>query len=172
MESGVFFLAGLGVVLMSASMLQSVTGFGFGLFAVPSLIWLGLSLPEAIAVSLSSVLVQTLHGTVHLRKEVKWRAVATSTVVRCLFLPVGVFTLLQMTVLTPEQVKQVVGGILLIAVIAQWVLRVEARERLHPGLDLLAFSASGFTSGLCGMGGPPLVLWVMSKPWNGTQTRT
>lgn len=171
MEPGVLFFSAVGVVLILASVLQSVTGFGFALFAIPIMIWLGMTLPEAIAVSLGSLIIQTLHATIHLRKDVKWRPLASATVVRLVALPIGMFVLFHMTVLSKEQIKQIVGAVVLLAVLAQWLWKIEPRERLHPIWDFLGFFGSGFTAGLCGMGGPPLVLWVMAKKWNGLEIR-
>jgi uncharacterized membrane protein YfcA len=171
MEFGFPYFCAVGVALVSASVLQSVTGFGFALFAIPIMIWLGMTLPQAIAVSLGSLAIQTLHATIHLRKEVKWRSVVSSSGVRLIALPLGMFVLFHMKVLSKDQIKQVVGAVVLVAVLAQWLWHVEPRERLHPIWGLLAFFGSGFTAGLCGMGGPPLVLWVMARKWNGLETR-
>ena len=33
------------------------------------------------------------------------------------------------------------------------------------GQNTLTFTGSGVLAGLCGMGGPPLVLWAMAHDW-------
>ena len=50
-------ILGAAAAVGCASVLQSAVGFGAGLFAIPILVWLGLSLPEAIAVLLGVVAV-------------------------------------------------------------------------------------------------------------------
>jgi hypothetical protein len=35
----------------------------------------------------------------------------------------------------------------------------------------LAFSSSGILAGICGMGGPPLVLWSVAQNWSVERTR-
>ncbi|MBN1830134.1 MAG: hypothetical protein JW884_13470 [Deltaproteobacteria bacterium] len=44
-------------------------------------------------------------------------------------------------------------------------------EKTHWSWAGLSFVASGLLAGICGMGGPPLVLWSMAHTWSSEKTR-
>lgn len=69
------------------------------------------------------------------------------------------------------RVKQVVGVILLLALGMQWLLKIKPRQHIGVGWTLIAGAASGLTAGLVGMGGPPVVLWVMAHDWPAKKSR-
>ncbi|MEO0476556.1 MAG: TSUP family transporter, partial [Planctomycetota bacterium] len=50
-------------------------------------------------------------------------------------------------------------------------LRVKPREHLAQGWAWLAGLAGGVTAGAVGMGGPPLVLWVVAHDWPNKKAR-
>jgi uncharacterized membrane protein YfcA len=160
-----------GIVLVLGTILQSAAGFGFGMFAIPLLILLGRESYEAIAVLSICGTVQTLGGMYALRREINWRLVIGMTIVGGAFLPLGVWTLSHITHLSPDRVRQVFGAIVLLAVIAQWVGRVKSREQLHWGWFALALPISGFMAGMSGMGGPPVVMWIMAHQWSNPKSR-
>ena len=164
-------LAGIAIVLFLGSMLQGAVGFAFGLFAIPFLVWTGVSLSEAVALMSISVFVQVLVSTVQLRRDVRWREVLPATGLRYLTLPVGLALLLLIDTLDKAQIKQILGLLVLSALLAQIFWKIEPRDDLAPKWTVLAFSSSGFMQGLAAMGGPPVVLWVMAHRWNSRQSR-
>ena len=166
----------VGVVLMCASALQGAVGFAAGLFGIPLLMMVaGMELQEAIMTMLLASFLQNLGGLYHLRDDVNFQEVKLPMVIRLATLPLGLLALHFATSLPKEYVKAVIGVVILVLVILQGVLgrsKLADRDKpLHWGWTPVAFGASGFLVGFCGMGGPPMVLWVMAQPWSGKQSR-
>jgi len=65
----------------------------------------------------------------------------------------------------------VIGGILCLLVAIQYLWRQHPVKAMHWGWGGLAFIGSGLLAGLCGMGGPPLVIWSMAHDWPAEKTR-
>lgn len=161
----------LGTILLFAGMLQSAIGFGYALFATPLILMYGLSLPAVITLVVTCSFCQSLTGLHSLRKEVPWKNVFIATVIRLLGLLVGLVLLDVLVDLKQENVQMVVGGILSAIIIVQLQIRPKPHKDLHRGWGILAIIGSGLLSGLCGMGGPPLVLWSMAQPWESRKIR-
>jgi uncharacterized protein len=164
-------IAGAAVILFVAGTLQSAVGFGFALLATPSLVWLGVPLPVAVSTVAGAVVVQSGVSAHHLRREIPWRTVLVSTAVRLPAVVAGVFVLVWLSRLSVSAIKFAVGTALLVALALLWGCRVAPRERVHAAWSATAFVTSGFVAGVCGMGGPPLVLWVMAHDWSSEKTR-
>jgi len=164
-----FILIALIVTLASA--LQSFVGFGFALFAIPPLLLLGLSLPEAVAISLSGTFVQGMAATVKLHRHIRWREIGLLVGVRTLVIPAGLGLMVVLVRLGEAQTKQAVGAALLLALVLWSAVRVQPRERLAPGWGVAAGLGSGLLGGSVGMGGPPCVLWALGHRWSSEQLR-
>jgi len=154
-----------GVILTLASMLQSVVGFGYALFATPLLVWLGLPLPGVITLVATCSLLQALAGVRNLRTAVPWRLSLSATGVRLAGVIIGLLMLKRLVELEKDQIGAIIGVILCGLVAVQLLWRPQPVRKLHPGWTGLAFTGSGVLGGLCGMGGPPLVLWAMAHDW-------
>ena len=158
-------------ITFAACLLQGMIGFGAGLLAIPLLVLAGLPVPQAIGVNVVTSAIQSAWGAYRLRNDLvigdTWRPI----LLRLLVLPLGVLTLWWLDELDPQLVKQLLGGMILAIVIVQWVWRVEPRDHLHPGWEWLAFPIGGWMLGFCGMGGPPMVLWVMAHRWSNFRSR-
>ncbi|NLF29613.1 MAG: sulfite exporter TauE/SafE family protein [Planctomycetes bacterium] len=146
-------------------------GFGMGLVAVPALVWLGIALPEAMAITMAGSFVTSLISVHALRRDVPWRDVGVCVSIRGVGLGVGVVLLGLLASLDAGRVKQVVGAVLAAVVVVQWLWRVRPRERIGWGWTAPTFLISGVMAGSVGMGGPPLVLWVMAHNWSARRTR-
>ena len=162
---------GVGAILFLAAMGQSAVGFGASLFATPLLIWIGLPLPNAIALVTTCALMQTTLGARNLRAAVPWRLALTATAVRLVSLGAGILMLRRLVRFGPDQIRMVIGGVLCLLVVIQLLWRPRPAPKMHPGWAGLAFLSSGFIAGLCGMGGPPLILWLMAHDWSPRKTR-
>ncbi|WP_292657330.1 sulfite exporter TauE/SafE family protein [Nitratifractor sp.] len=158
-------------ILLLSSFVQSVIGFAFNLLAVPLLIWSGLSLAQAVALTSVPILVQVSVATWKLRREVVWRDVLPASAIRYLTLPIGISLLYLINRLDPVTVKQIVGAMLLLILASQRWIRITPRERLPLAWDLIAFGLSGIMLGMIAMGGPPVVLWLMAHDWSALRTR-
>ena len=161
---------------MCASALQGAVGFAAGLFGIPLLMMVaGMKLEAAIMTMLLASFLQNLGGLYHLRKDFSYRDAQAPMLIRLAALPLGLLALHYATSLPQDYVKAVIGVVILVLVILQGVVgrsTLEHRDQpLHWGWTPVAFGASGFLVGFCGMGGPPMVLWVMAQPWSGKQSR-
>ena len=164
--------ASVAAVVFASSAVQCSVGFAAGLFGIPLLMLVGLTLPEAISASLVGAMVLNSYGALRLRHEVPLELLLRPAIVRLVTLPIGVLALLWLSEsLDRDVTKQVVGGILLMVLLVQRVLRAEPREIWHWGWEILTFSASGFLLGFCGMGGSVMVVWVMAHKWSALKSR-
>lgn len=114
---------------------------------------------------------QTAFGARDLRHDIPWRIAWASVGVRLLGLMIGVFLLTRLVLLDRQTVQLVVGVILCVMVITQFLWKPRLRDEIHRGWATTAWLSSGLLSGLCGMGGPPVVLWSMSLNWSAHRTR-
>lgn len=154
------------------TLVQTSVGFGAGLFAIPIMVWAGVELFEAIGAILVVVLVQTGWGCWRYRADVPWRATWQLLWLRLITMPLGVW-LLGTYLQTWDQgrIKQLLGAVLLTVLIVQWALRVRPRPSVHWGWTAAAGGSSGLMAGVVGMGGPPVVLWVMAHDWPSRRSR-
>jgi uncharacterized protein len=159
------------MIALAGGLLQGTVAFGFGLLSVPLLMMVGLPLPAVLAISAVCTVVQSASGVHHLRHVVPWREVGMSVAVRAVTLVLGVLVLREMVNFPMMRLKFWIGLIMLAMVLLQGLWQPRPRPRLHVGWNLAAFSASGFIGGLCSMGGPPMVLWVMAHDWTSERTR-
>ncbi len=161
----------IGLVLFTGSLIQSAIGFAFTLIALPLVVWLGLGLSNAVAIVAVSNFVQVVVGAYQLRKAIDWKLTAKASVIRYLFLPLGIFTLVLIDTWSQSQIKAVLGGLIIFILTVQSVWKVEPKEKLHPFWGFLSFGSSGFLQGLASLGGPPIILWVMAQKWPNQSSR-
>jgi uncharacterized membrane protein YfcA len=159
------------LVVLCGGFLQGTVAFGFGLFSVPLLLMIGLPIPAVLAIASVCTAVQAGSGVHHLRTDVPWKDVGRSVVLRAVAMLLGIWVLSLLVNYPVTQIKFWVGLVMLLLVLLQAFLQPQPRATLHRGWDLAAFLSSGFTGGLCSMGGPPLVLWVMAHNWTAERTR-
>jgi uncharacterized membrane protein YfcA len=131
----------------------------------------GLSLPQAIAVNIVSNLPQNGLAAYRLRHDIHYRDTLGPVILRLISLPIGLWALWQAHSIDPHQIKRVVGIILIIILVAQWLVQVEPRKKLHPAWTLVAFLSSGFLAGFCSMGGAFIALWVVAHDWSTNRSR-
>jgi uncharacterized membrane protein YfcA len=153
------------LILLVSSVLQGAMGFASGLFGIPLLMLTGISLPEAVAISLVASAVQNCTAAWKLRQEIDFRLALRPMLLRFATLPLGTLALWLIGDENKGIANQLVGGVVLVILLVQWTFRVTPQPRIHPAWEWLAFSTAGFLLGICGMGGPPMVLWVMAHDW-------
>ena len=157
-------IAIVGIVTL-ASVIQSSVGFAFALFSTPLLLWIGIPLPQVITIVAVSSFVSSLVGAGHLRDSIPWRPALTASLVRIVLILVGLMILKKLVGLDAGSVRAIVGGILILLVVMKLIYRARPVEKVHWLWGGLAFSSSGLLVGICGMGGPPLVLWLLAHDW-------
>lgn len=155
-------------ILFFASFVQGVVGFAMVMFAVPLLLGLDLPLPQCVALALTASTLQSLAGSRQLREDMPWNRVRRSAFWRIVAIPLGTWFLVFLSKLDLVEVKAVVGGFILLAVLAQLKARPVASQR---DWMIPASLLSGFTLGALGMGGPPIVLWVLTQDWTTRKVR-
>jgi uncharacterized membrane protein YfcA len=161
----------LGLIISLASALQSAIGFGYALFATPLLVWIGIPLPSVITLVSTCSLFQSLFGVIDLRHHVPWRLSLIATPMRIVGLIIGILMLRVLVGLSIMHIRMVIGCVLCAMIILQLLYHPAPRQHLHWAWGGLAFTGSGVLSGLCGMGGPPLVFWVMAHDWGSHKSR-
>ncbi|MFP6658520.1 MAG: TSUP family transporter [Pirellulales bacterium] len=172
MEFTITQLVVVALALTGGSILQSTIGFASGLVAIPAMLMANFSLPEAVMICLIAAILQNLVGCTSLRGLIAFPPAIRPIAIRLATLPVGALLLLwtQNTV-DSATVRQVVGVILGVVLLTQWTWRVEPKKHLHAGWEFVAFGTSGILAGFCGMGGSPMVLWVMAHRWSAARSR-
>ncbi len=159
------------LILIASSMIQAMIGFAFNLIAIPLLIWNGFSLAESVAMTAIPIFVQLSLNSWKLRDHIVWRDMPLPMAVRFITLPIGIALLYTINSLDTATIKQVVGVILLGIILVQLFVRFKPREHFHILWDILAFGLSGIMLGMTGMGGPPVVVWLMAHGWDPMRTR-
>ena len=161
----------IAAVLMLSSIVYGTVGFAFGLFANPLLLLAGLPLQAAMATASSSMSASSIASLINARRHVQWRALLPVVITATLMLPLGALALVQITQLDRAQMRAVYGSILLVVIVAQRLLKVRPRPRVHTGWAIVTGVISGFIAGTAGVGGPPIVLWAVAHDWTGLQLR-
>jgi uncharacterized protein len=159
------------LILFASSVLQGAVGFASGLFGIPLLMLTGVSMPDAVAMSLVAAAIQNVLAAWQLRSNIDFRATVRPTIIRLAMLPLGVYVLHLIGEQHKDLANQIVGVIVLAIVGMQFIANVPPQPRLHPIWEWLAFGVGGFLLGLCGMGGPPMVLWVLAHDWTMNRAR-
>jgi len=161
----------IGITLFICSTIQGAVGFAFNIFAIPLLIWSGLSLPQAITVTSIPIFMQSLTSTYKLREYIKWKEVAMGSLLRYIGLPLGIYILTLLNSFDKNNIKQVVGIVILLIVAIQTLFKVEPKEKVGIFWTILSFLSSGIFLGMISMGGPPVILWVMAHRWSALEIR-
>ena len=157
--------AAVSLVLFLSSIVLGSVGFAAGLFGIPLLVLTGISFPDAVAMSLVAAAPQNLIPVWQLRREIDFRRAWRPMLIRYAFMPVGVCTLWLIGQGHKDTASQIVGCLVLGIVALQRFWKVQPQPRIHDAWEWVAFSVGGFLLGLCGMGGPVIVLWVLAHDW-------
>ena len=158
-EQAIWTVAATAAAVFAGSLIRTLTGFGFSLAAVPllALIW---PADQAVAIAVLFQTVGALHGVSQQSRHVDWRlffGVAIGA-------PVGLVPGLALLQWLPESVLRVtLAGLILLSVVA---IMTGARLRgpITPLRLALVGAGSGFTQGLAGAAGPPLMTALLAMP--------
>jgi uncharacterized protein len=148
-----------------AGMVQSITGFGFGMMAVPLLSFFLQVSTASIVLALSSFSLN-VYLIIRLRRHLKFSGNIPIMLSVALGVPIGLFFLVSMS----EVILARTLGALLAFYVLWTLVRRSASRPLHDfywGIPLGI--ASGALSGAFGMGGPPLVVFVGSREYKHLQ---
>ncbi len=156
--TGPVIAGAVGIAFLAAGT-QSLTGFGFALVMVPllSLIW-DVKLAVVTSTLLGTVAIVPL--TVEVRRRIRLRKVVPLILGSFLGIPAGIVILDR---IDPEALKILVAAVV---IAASLILYFAPRMRLEGGgvgSPLLAGMLSGILRASTSMGGPPAVLYILSR---------
>lgn len=148
----------LGGVSAISALLQSVTGFGFGIVMMAVM---PLFLPMQNALSISTILSGTLNAVILTRcwRDIHWKQLWLPVVFCLCGSSLGTFLMAS----NPSPIYKRLLGVFLI-LLAIWLYFFSDRVRIRP--TLYSAGIAGIVSGLCGglfsVNGPPMVLYFIS----------
>ena len=152
---------GIILVIGLAGFTQGVTGFGFGLVAMP-LLPLLMGLKEAVALTVLLNLIVCGMMLLSVRAHYSWRQGLGLVAGACLGVPLGVYALVR---LDPALLLRVLGGVMVVFALNELVLARSASARLSPRFGFPLGVVSGGLSGAFNMGGPPAIAFCYSQAW-------
>jgi len=161
----------VGLILTTGIAFQGAVGFGTGLFAIPLMVLIGVDLPSAVCALAATVTVQTAAGCWRYQKDIPWRETAAMTSWRYVGVPLGIFVLTLMAAGDRDRIKQVIGVVLFVVLAIQFFAKIKPRDRIRCHWTAIAGTTSGIMAGAFGIGGAPVVLWLMAHDWPARKTR-
>jgi len=150
------------VIICFAAFLQSISGFGFSLLAMP-LLSIFLNIQDAVVIA---TLCGIFTNAVHLKKDLQLvdQAIARRISLSALIgMPLGVVVL---SVFSATQMRVIIGAVIVVLVflmMRNFVLKTE-----HTKVDIVLGAFSGLLATSVSTNGPPLVFLLQSKqldPW-------
>src|SRR5687767_4650020 len=118
----------VGLVLLARREVQGMVGIAAGLFGIPLMMLVGgLTLPQALAISLVAAAVQNGAGMWQLRREIDYARAWRPMLIRLGTLPLGALALYYVGHAGQGLASLVVGLIVLAIVAAQCLVRVQPR---------------------------------------------
>jgi uncharacterized membrane protein YfcA len=161
----------IGSVLLLGGVIQSSTGFGFGLFAIPLLLFMKISLPETVIIVILSSAIQKVAATTHLRKFIKWKELYPMMAVGFFSLPLGIYLMFRVSNLDHSSVKQIIGVCIFLLLLLRLKGIIKSTGKDTSSWGLVAAFFSGLLNGFANIGGPPMVIWILTKNWNNERMR-
>ena len=150
------------VIICIAAVLQSISGFGFSLLAMP-LLSIFVDIQDAVVIA---TLCGIFTNAVHLRKDFQFveRSIARRISLSALIgMPLGVVVL---TVFSATQMRAIIGAVIVVLVflmMRNFILKTE-----NTNVDIVLGAFSGLLATSVSTNGPPLVFLLQSKqldPW-------
>lgn len=156
----------LGATLL-AGLVRGYTGFGAGLVMAPVFSWL-LSPAEAIPLLILLEIVASLRLVPAAFGQTRWRLVTPMGIAACCTIPLGILLLESLDELILR--RSISGAVLMFVMILALGWRTSRPAGTTVGVA--TGLASGLLSGAAGIGGPPVVLLVLSGPEMAGQARS
>ena len=158
-------------IMAAAGFVQSLVSFGMGLLALPLLIQVGVPVPTAMSLMMVCIATQTALGVWQTRRHIPVRATAWAFGMRIIFTSLGILLLRELISDREDLFRLLIGLVLCVIVVVQWLWSVEPRDEVRPLWGWLAFALSGLMGGTFGMGGPAVMLWAISHNWDTIKIR-
>ncbi|WP_319584926.1 sulfite exporter TauE/SafE family protein [uncultured Pseudodesulfovibrio sp.] len=153
-------IAIVSIVLMAA-FLQGLTGFGFGLIALP-LLGFFLDIKTSVPLMILLAVIISVYLSIRLRKSIDLKCTFTLLVSSLVGIPLGVYALKQVQ---PRGLSLCVGAIMVVFTSYQFLARPRPRS-FGKRLTALAGFCSGILGSSLGVGGPPVIVYTALQPWS------
>lgn len=159
-------LAIAALIATIAGLTKGYAGFGGGMIMAP-LLALIYGPAQAVAMIMVLEFLASLQLFPRAARQTDWGLIGPLALLTCLLTPVGLYALLYTE---PDTMRRVIGVVVLamaLIMISGWRYRGEIRPALTAGVGVLA----GLLMGATGLGGPPVILYVLSRPENADRAR-
>ena len=147
------------VFAFTATFIQRVTGFGFGIIFMTAAPFLMPSYGEATALSGMLAFVCALVTGIQFVKHIPWKKLIPILIT---FIVVSFFAVKVVTLVDGKTLKHILGGILILVALYFFFLNGKIRMKPTIPLQVGMGSISGIMGGLFGMQGPPAVIYFIS----------
>jgi uncharacterized protein len=161
----------IGMALILGSIIQSSSGFGFGLFVIPILLFFGFSLAPTVIIVIIASAIQKITAVKSLKQHLDWQEMAPFIAIGIIGLPFGIFAMSRVSAMNQPVVKQVIGFVVLVMLVLQWKGTIKAHDFVPKLWGYIAGFFSGVLNGFANIGGPPLVLWTLAHQWSNQKMR-
>lgn len=142
-----------------AGVVRGITGFGGAMVMAPPLaLLLGPALAVPVVLLLESVAAAPM--LVHTRRDARWRAIGPILLAACATVPLGGYVLVTAD---PQSLRRAIAAIVMVfslLLLRGW--RYSGRQRVATSIGLGALS--GAMAGATSIGGPPVILYLLSGP--------
>ena len=150
------------LIVVIAGFAQGLTGFGFGLIAMPLLL-LMMDLKTAAGLTVILNVAACLLTFASTSKHYTFGQGMGLTIGACVGVPVGIFALVRLDSIL---LLRLLGAVMILFSANELLLAGSQRSfRLSPRLGFPLGLVSGGLTGAFGMGGPPVVAYTYSQPW-------
>jgi len=157
--------------MILGSIIQSSSGFGFGLFAIPILLFFGFDLPAAVTMAIIGSAIQKVTAVNYLKDELNWKEMFPYMLTGLVSLPLGIYAMFKVSAMDQSVVKQIIGGLVLVLLVLRWKGTIKSRAIVPRIWGYIAGFFSGLLNGFANIGGPPLVLWTLAHQWSNQRMR-
>ncbi len=153
-------------IAVAAGVVRGITGFGGALVMTPPLALLfGPEIAVPIALLLESVVAAPM--LVQTRREMRLRVIGPILATACATVPLGAYAL---ATVDPQLLRRAIAAIVIafsLLLLRGW--RYHGRQRISTSIGLGALG--GAMAGATSMGGPPVILYLLSGPDTVATTR-
>jgi hypothetical protein len=147
-------------IVLAAAFLQGLTGFGFGLIALP-LLGFFLDIKTSVPLMVLLAVIISIYLSFSLRKSIDLKCAFTLLSASLVGIPLGVYALKQ---IPTRGLSLCVAVIMVVFTSYQFLVRPEPRS-FGKRLTVLAGFCSGVLGGSLGVGGPPVIIYTALQPW-------
>jgi len=153
-------------IVFAAAFIQGLTGFGFGLIALP-LLGFFIPIKTVIPFMLMLAIFICLALTIQLRHAIRWKTVGVLSIATLPGIAIGIHVLKTV----PPQPLALGLGILLITFTSYQLLAKPTPRELGLPYMLIAGFGCGLLTACISAGGPPAIIYASTQTWSKDETK-